>query len=149
MACGASLVAMSVSGCGPIGSTYLIWSAQAELDHAKELKADELAPYEYEGSVQYLAKAREEQSVSHFEPSIDFARRAREFAEQGVQRIRLKREGEANRELEVQEVLESTAPAPTGPAGSGRNDIIIQRKNETPENENETDDVPEGAQPNE
>ncbi len=67
-------------GCGPLMSTYLIVSAQAELDGASAAEAEKYAVYEYTASSEYLAKAREEQGYADFGPAIDYAFKAQEFA---------------------------------------------------------------------
>jgi len=64
-------------------STYLILSAQAELDGAKAAQAPVHAPYEYTSSETYLEKAREEQGYADFGPSVSYAWRAREMAIKG------------------------------------------------------------------
>jgi hypothetical protein len=87
------------SGCGPVQSTYLIVSAQAELDAARAAQADRYAPYEYTAADQYLAKAREEQGYAEFGAAVDFAYKAKELAKEGKKRSLSKQQEETPPEL--------------------------------------------------
>lgn len=78
--------ALSLTGCGPILSTYLILSAQAELDGANAAEAEKYAVYEYTAAAQYLHKAREEQGYADYGPSIDYAFKAEEMAKKGSEK---------------------------------------------------------------
>lgn len=69
-----------LAACGPIRSTSLIVDAQAELAAARAAKAESLAPFEYTAADQYLHKAREEQSYSDFEISVDYAQKSLDCA---------------------------------------------------------------------
>ena len=69
-----------LAACGPIRSTSLIVDAQAELAAARAAKAENLAPFEYTAADQYLHKAREEQSYSDFEVSVDYAQKSLDCA---------------------------------------------------------------------
>jgi hypothetical protein len=84
----------SLLGCGPVMSTYLIISAQAELDGAKAADGEKYAVYEYTAASEYLAKAREEQGYADFGPSIDYGFKANELAVQARERA----ESERNKE---------------------------------------------------
>jgi hypothetical protein len=86
-------------GCGPVQSTYLILSAQAELDGARAAQADRYAPYEYTAANQYLDKAREEQGYAEFGASVDFAYKAKELAKEGKKRSLSKQQEESPPEL--------------------------------------------------
>jgi hypothetical protein len=87
------------SACGPVQSTYLIVSAQAELDAARAAQADRYAPYEYTAADQYLAKAREEQGYAEFGAAVDFAYKAKELAKEGKKRSLSKQQDETPAEL--------------------------------------------------
>ena len=98
---GLGLLALTVTtfatGCGPLLSTYLILSANAELQGAKAAEAEVHAPYEYTAANLYLDKAREQQGYAEFGPAIDFAYKAKDLALKGK-----------NKSLEAQ----SQAPPP-------------------------------------
>jgi hypothetical protein len=78
--------ALALSGCGATVSTYLILSAQAEIDGAEAAEAPKYAPYEYRSAKEFLHKSREEQGYSDFGPSIEYAFKAKEMAERGKER---------------------------------------------------------------
>ena len=86
-----SLVVSLASGCGPLISSYLIISAQAELDGAEAAQGERYAVYEYTAASEYLAKAREEQGYADFGPSIDFAFKANDLAVKAKERAESQR----------------------------------------------------------
>jgi len=86
-----SLLVSLASGCGPLISSYLIISAQAELDGADAAQGERFAPYEYTAATEYLAKAREEQGYADFGPSIDYAFKANELAVKAKERAEKER----------------------------------------------------------
>ncbi len=80
------------SGCGPVMSTYLIVSAQAELDGAQAAEAEKYAVYEYTAASEYLQKAREEQGYADFGPAIDYSYKATELAKKARERAEKERD---------------------------------------------------------
>lgn len=76
----AILLAVGLTGCGPVQSGRLLVDAQAELTAAETAAADKEAPFEYVAAEQYLHKAREEQSRSEYEIAVAFAGKARDCA---------------------------------------------------------------------
>lgn len=112
-----------MSGCGPLISTYLIISAQADLDGAKAAEAEKYAVYEYVAANEYLHKAREEQGYSDFGPSIDFAYKAKDLAEKATNRA----SDEKKRMTEIPDA-EWEAPAEDAPAAQPH--VIIKKKGE-------------------
>lgn len=82
----------AVTGCGPLMSTYLIISAQAELDGAAAAEAEKYAVYEYTAASEYIAKAREEQGYADFGPAIDYAFKAQELAVKAKDRAEKERD---------------------------------------------------------
>ena len=115
--------ACSLSGCGPIISTYLIVSAQADLDGAKAAEAEKYAVYEYTAADQYLHKAREEQGYADFGPAIDFAYKADDLAKKALD----KAADEKKRQMD-QPQADWQAPAEPGQQPS----VIIKKKPEDP-----------------
>lgn len=83
----AGVVALS-SGCGPIFSTYLIADAEAKLAGAKAAEAERYAIYEYTASEEYLKKAHEELGYADYGPAIDYAYKAADLAQQGLERAK-------------------------------------------------------------
>ena len=74
------------AGCGPLISTQLILSAQAELEGASAAQADTFATYEMVAAQTYLDKAREEQGYADFGPAIDYAFKAEKLAKKARER---------------------------------------------------------------
>lgn len=122
-------IVSGLSGCGPLISTYLIVSAQADLDGAKAAEAEKYAVYEYTAASEYLHKAREEQGYSDFGPSIDFAYKAMDLAEKATTRA-----SDEKKKLTELPDAEWEAPAEDAPGETPR--IIIKKKGEA-----EGDDV--------
>lgn len=80
------------SGCG------ILYAAKAngaagDLEQAKTLRADELAPYEYYSAQAYLDKAAEEAATADYGDAIDFADTAGDFAEKAIGLAREAHEG--------------------------------------------------------
>ncbi|MEM1029958.1 MAG: hypothetical protein AAF928_06945 [Myxococcota bacterium] len=81
---GAALLAGS-TGC--VGTVYAVKSlnAAASLEEAKVLGAPELAEYEYYYAREMLEKAKEEAASAAYGDAIEFADRAREYADKAVE----------------------------------------------------------------
>ena len=114
-----------LGGCGPALSTYLIISAQTQLDGAKAADAEKYAIYEYTAATEYLAKSREEQGYADFGPSIDYAYRAQELARQAQERA----EKEKAKERAPDEIPADFQPAPavSESLDSGSQRVIIKK----------------------
>lgn len=134
----ATLTMLALStGCGPVISSYLILSAQAELDGAEAAEAEKYAPYEYAAAEQYLHKAREEQGYAHFQPAIEFAFKAQDLAERGRVEAKKRKEKELPPEGVPDSGDEPTAepapqpavnPPPQEAPPSGNPNVIIKKK---------------------
>lgn len=105
----------SLMGCGPLISSYLIVSAQADLDGARAAEAEKFAVYEYTAARAYLQKAREEQGYSDFGPSIDFAYKARDLAQKAMARS-----DDEKRKRSTTPAVEWEAPGQEPPAAQPR-----------------------------
>ena len=124
--CALCAVVPLFSGCGPVISTYLIVSAQADLDGAKAAEAEKYAVYEYTAADQYLHKAREEQGYADFGPSIDFAFKADDLAQKATSRAK----DEKKRQME-QPSADWQAPTDAAPSTSpSQPGIVIKKKDE-------------------
>jgi hypothetical protein len=123
---GCALPALTaLTGCGPVISTYLIVSAQADLDGAKAAEAEKYAVYEYTAADQYLHKAREEQGYADFGPAIDFAFKADDLAQKATNRAK----DEKKKQME-QPSADWQAPTDVAPTGS-QPGIVIKKKDES------------------
>lgn len=116
-----------LTGCGPSISTYLIVSAQAELDGAKAADAQKYAIYEYTAAEEYLQKAREEQGYADFGPAIDYAYKAQELAKKATERAekeKTKLRGPDAVPADYEPSHEGAEPQPDQPK------VIIKKKTE-------------------
>ena len=59
-------------------------SATSRVEEAKELGAEELAPYEYTMAVEHLKKAREEAANADYGDAISFAEISEEHADKAI-----------------------------------------------------------------
>ena len=111
----------TTTGCGPVISTYLIISAQADLDGARAAEAEKYAVYEYTSASEYLHKAREEQGYADFGPAIDFAYKAQDMAVKAE-----KRADDEKKKAMDQGGAEWVAPTESGEQPS----VIIKKKDD-------------------
>jgi hypothetical protein len=65
-------------GCGPITAASKISDARSELKKAEDAQAPKFAPFEYQGALLYLEKAREEEGYACYQDAVDLA--AKSFA---------------------------------------------------------------------
>lgn len=112
----------ALTGCGPLMSTYLIISAQAELDGAQAAEAEKYAVYEYTASSEYLAKAREEQGYADFGPAIDYAFKAQELAVKAKERAESERDKQRAPDFVPEGASGSSSPTPAAPR------VIIEKQ---------------------
>jgi len=71
----------AAGGCGPIEYINQVSvKAASALADAKRAGADRYAPYEYTAAEAYLHKAREEAGYAEYQDSIEYGRKAEEFA---------------------------------------------------------------------
>jgi hypothetical protein len=69
-----------LAACGPIQSTSALVEADVEIEAARAAGAPSSATYEFTAAEAYLRKAREEAGKSQYEPSTQFASKARDLA---------------------------------------------------------------------
>jgi hypothetical protein len=77
------------TGCGNALYALSANSASAKLEEAREVRAEELAAYEYYLAKEHLKKASEEAAEADYSDAIDLAGEAEEYADKA---IRLSRE---------------------------------------------------------
>ncbi|MBI4954855.1 MAG: hypothetical protein HY908_22730 [Myxococcales bacterium] len=87
-----ALAGGSTAGCGVLYAAKANVAA-GDLEQAKTLKADELAPYEYYSGKAYLEKAMEEAATAEYGDAVDFAGRAGDFADKAIELSRAAHEG--------------------------------------------------------
>ena len=109
------------AGCGPVISSYLIVSAQADLDGARAAESEKYAVYETTAATEYLHKAKEEQGYADFGPAIDYAYKAQDMAQKARQRA----------DDEKKRQLDQPGAAWEAPTESGdQPKVIIKKKGE-------------------
>ncbi len=81
---GTLIVAAFASGCG--GTLYAInaSSAAARIEEAKELGAEQLAPYEYYYAKAHLEQAQIDASEASYSDAVNYAETAEEYADKAV-----------------------------------------------------------------
>ncbi len=74
----------SLTGCG--GTLYAInaSSANSRIEEAKELGAEQLAPYEYYYAKAHLEQAQVDASEASYSDAINYAETAEEYADKAV-----------------------------------------------------------------
>jgi hypothetical protein len=80
----ASFVALTLVGCGPIRSTVGMIQADQVLKEARELGAEEVAPYPMQMAERLLEKAFEEQNNASYDTSWQLATEAKELAQTAI-----------------------------------------------------------------
>jgi hypothetical protein len=72
------------TGCG--GTLYAInaSSAAARLEEAKELGAEQYAPYQYYYAKAHLEQAAEDSAEAEYSDAVDYAEAAEEYAEKAI-----------------------------------------------------------------
>ena len=83
-ALGLGLALASLTGCG--GTLYAInaSSANSRLEEAKELGAEQLAPYEYYYAKAHLEQAQIDSQEASYSDAINYAGNAEEYADKAV-----------------------------------------------------------------
>jgi len=138
--CALLVATLAMSGCGATVSTFLILSAQAEIDGAEAAEAPKYAPYEYRSAKEYLHKSREEQGYSDFGPSIEYAFRAKEMAERGKERALSSKRRDEPPAGGPATIVTEPAPSPT-PEPAPSKPVIIKKVEPTPPPPEETPEL--------
>jgi hypothetical protein len=84
-----AFVALSaLAGCG--GALYAVQASAAasKLEQAKEVGAEQRAPYEYFYAREHMIKAQEEASQGDYGDAIDLAETAEEYADKAIRLAR-------------------------------------------------------------
>ena len=79
-----AVLALSSTGCG--GSLYAInaSSAASRIEEAKELGAEQTAPYEYYYAKAHLEQAQVDAAEASYGDAVDYAETAEEYAEKAI-----------------------------------------------------------------
>ena len=79
---------LATSGCGGVLYAVQASGTDAKLQEAKELGAEERAPYEYFYAREHMNKAMEEAAQGDYSDAIDLANIAEEYADKAVKLAR-------------------------------------------------------------
>ena len=84
-----ALSVLASAGCGNTLYSIQANSASGKLEEARELGAEQSAPYEYFSAKEHLQKAQTEAAEADYSDAVDLAQASEEYA---VQAIRVARE---------------------------------------------------------
>jgi hypothetical protein len=84
----AGALAFGVGACGNTLYAVQINSASSKLEEAKELGAEEYAPYEYWFALQHIDKAQTEASEADYSDAVKLAEIGEEYADKAIQLAR-------------------------------------------------------------
>jgi hypothetical protein len=76
--------AASVQGCGGVYYAATVNAASSRLEEAREVGAEQFAPYEYYYAKAHLDQAQVEASEGSYGDAADFAQAAEDFAEKAI-----------------------------------------------------------------
>lgn len=79
-----ALLSIAATGCGNAIYAVQVSSASSSLEEARELRAEELAPFEYYMAVEHLQKARSEAAEADYGDAIVFAEVCEDYASKAV-----------------------------------------------------------------
>jgi uncharacterized protein DUF4398 len=84
-----------ITGCGSTLYSIQANSASGKLEQARELGAEQAAPYEYFYAKEHLQKAQSEAAEADYSDAINLAEASEEYAEKAIRRAREARSGAA------------------------------------------------------
>jgi hypothetical protein len=85
--------AATSAGCGGVAYSVRINSVEAKVEKAKELGAEENAPYEYYSAKERVEKAREEAARADYGDALDLIDEAETFADHAIKQSSAVRKG--------------------------------------------------------
>ena len=85
--------ALAVTGCGHAVFAMEVRSASMRVAEAREVGAQELAPYEYYYAEAHLEKAKQEAAEADFGDAIDLASTSEEYAQKAIELSQSARQG--------------------------------------------------------
>lgn len=82
-------------GCGNTWYAFKANSASGKLEQARELGAEQSAPYEYFYAKEHLQKAQTEAAEADYSDAVDLAGASEEYADKAIRRAQEARSGAA------------------------------------------------------
>jgi uncharacterized protein DUF4398 len=89
------LLAAALSGCGGVYYSTAVTSAQARVEHARSMGAEQAAPFEYYYAKEHLRQAQVEANLASYSDAAAFAEVAETYAQRAIDRIHAARRSEA------------------------------------------------------
>jgi len=90
-----AIAAPVVAGCGNTLYSIQATSASGKLEQARELGAEQSAPYEYFYAKEHLQKAQSEAAEADYGDAVELAETSEKYAEKAIRRAREARSGAA------------------------------------------------------
>jgi Domain of unknown function (DUF4398) len=87
------ICALSLVGCGSTLYSIQASSASGKLEQARELGAEQSAPYEYFYAKEHLQKAQSEAAEADYSDAVDLAEASEKYAEKAIRLAREARSG--------------------------------------------------------
>jgi hypothetical protein len=81
----AVLVSSSQAACGGVYYAATVNGAASRIEHARELGAESLAPYEYYYAKAHLEQAEVEASEASYSDAAEYAETAEEYAQKAIE----------------------------------------------------------------
>lgn len=88
-----SIALLACTGCGSTLYSWQAGAAQQRLAEARELGAEELAPYEYYSAQAYLEKAESEAATADYGDAKQLAATSEDFSTRAIELSRAARRG--------------------------------------------------------
>jgi len=90
-----ALVVPTLTGCGSTLYSIQATSASGKLEQARELGAEQSAPYEYFYAKEHLQKAQSEAAEADYSDAVNLAEASEAYAEKAIRIAREARSGAA------------------------------------------------------
>lgn len=81
-------MAVACAGCGNALYAVRVNSASSKLEEARELGAEQYAPYEYYFAKEHLQKAQTEAAEADYGDAVDLAATSEEYADKAIRLTR-------------------------------------------------------------
>jgi len=88
-----ALGTLTLSGCGSTLYSIQATSASGKLEQARELGAEQSAPYEYFYAKEHLQKAQSEAAEADYSDAVNLAEASEKYAEKAISLAREARSG--------------------------------------------------------
>lgn len=79
------MLGLAAQGCGGVYYAATVNAASSRLEHAKEVGAEQYAPYEYYFAKEHLRQAQVEASEASYSDAAAYAETAEEYADKAIE----------------------------------------------------------------